>query len=180
MKRKYPKVEGYWVYTIYVPSINKYYVGISKQKCCRRWIKSKYNGTVLEPYLEEWDSMGKTVLVDDLSTKEDALKKEDALIQELNNLCINERRSGLIYVNNKNGYEREYREENREQYNEYQRQWNKDNKEKRRKYDKQYRENNKEKVREKNKQYRENNKEQINRQQRQRRLKKKLEKQQKQ
>lgn len=116
-KRKYPKVVGYWVYTIYIPSIAKYYVGVSKQQCSHRWIKSKYNGTVLEPYLDEFDSMIKTVVVDNL-TKEEALKKEDALIQELNDLCVNERRSGLI-ANDINAYHRECYKNNQEHKKQY-------------------------------------------------------------
>lgn len=112
--RKYPKVKGYWLYTIFIPSIQKYYVGVSKQQCWRRWNKSNYIGKSLEPYLDEFESMIKTVIKDNL-TKEQALKKEDALIQELRlkNLCINERRSGLI-ANDINAYNREYYQNNTE------------------------------------------------------------------
>lgn len=151
-KRKYPEVKGWWVYSIKVPSINKYYIGVSKQKCCyKRWQKAFYKEKSLKPYLSEWDSMIKTVLVDNL-TKEEAYQYEGKIIDALsmNNLCINERRSGLIKVSDVNAYMREYREDNKEQYNEY------------------------------HKQYYERNKEKINQQKRQRRLKKKLEKQQNQ
>lgn len=161
-KRKYPEIKGYWVYSIQVPSINKYYIGVSRCKeCYQRWQKSLYNGTALEPYLDEFDSMIKTVLVDNL-TKEEALKYEDALIQELqmNDLCINSKRSGLI-ANDINSYNRELLKNNTE-YHENHKQ-----------LCKQWREDNKEKIREYNKQYYEKNKEK----QRQRRVKKKLEKQ---
>lgn len=166
--RKYPEVKGYWVYSIYVPSIAKYYVGISKSKeCCQRWQKSRYIGIVLEQYLDEWDSMEKTVIQDNL-TKEEALKKEDELIQalRLKDLCINSNRSGLIRVTDKNAYNREYYKNNseyRKRRKEYIKQWQKDNKEK---------------EKERKKQYYEDNKEKISKQRRQRRLKKKLEKQQ--
>lgn len=140
-KRKYEEVKGYWVYSIKVPSINKYYIGISKRKkCCDRWIKTRYVGTALEQYFDEWQSMEKTVLVDNLN-KQESFIYEDNIIRALsmNNLCINERRSGLIYASDKNGYEREYREDNREKYNEYHRQWSKDNREKKNKYQRKYR-----------------------------------------
>lgn len=80
----------------------------------------------LEPYLDEWDSMIKTVLVDNLS-REDSYIYEGNIIRALsmNNLCLNEQHSGLI-TNDKNTYAREYmkqyREDNREQYNEYHKQ----------------------------------------------------------
>lgn len=119
-KRKYPKVVGYWVYSIYVPSVNKYYIGISKQQCCQRWKKKDYKGIIIEPYLDEWDNMVKTVVKDNL-TKEQALKKEDELIQSLRlkDLCLNERRSGLITKNDRNGYNKEYYENNPEYFKQY-------------------------------------------------------------
>lgn len=79
--------------------------------------KKWYKGIVIEPYLDEWESMEKTVIKDNL-TKEEALKKEDALIQELNDLCINERRSGLI-TKDKNEYQKQYYEDNTEYYKQY-------------------------------------------------------------
>lgn len=127
-KRKYPKVKGYWVYSIKVPSNNKYYIGISRYKeCWQRWQKANYKGTALEPYLSEWDSMIKTVLVDNLTTKKESLIYEDNIIQalQMNNLCINSYRSGMITSNEnvyQKDYQREYRENNREQYNEYHKQ----------------------------------------------------------
>lgn len=176
--RKYQEVVGYWVYSIQVPSINKHYIGVSKQQCYKRWCKSYYKDTVLEPYLEEFDSMIKTVLVDNL-TKEEALKYEDNIIRalQMNNLCINERRSGLIEVSDVNTYMRKYRKDNPE-YRERQKQCNKqyyeNNKEKYQEYKKQWDKDNPEYM----KQYYEKNKEKIREQQRQYRLKKKLEKQQ--
>lgn len=137
-KRKYPEVKGWWVYSIKIPSINKYYIGVSKQKCCQRWRKSLYKGMALEPYLDEWDSMIKTVLVDNL-TKEQAYQYEDNIIRalQMNNLCVNELRSGLV-ANDKNAYKRELRKNNteyRELQNQAVRQWRLNNPE----YYKQYR-----------------------------------------
>lgn len=127
-KRKYPKVSGYWIYSIKIPSINKYYIGMSRRKeCWERWCKSKYKGSSLEPYFSEWQSMEKTILANGL-TKEEALKYEDNIIQALsmNDLCINSKRSGLITSDinvYQKDYQKEYRENNREQYNEYHKQY---------------------------------------------------------
>lgn len=175
MKRKYPKVKGYWVYSIYVPSVNKYYIGVSKCKeCSQRWNKPTYKTTALEPYLEEFDSMIKTVLVDNL-TKEQSYQYEDAIIRglQMNNLAINKQRSGLFRTNDKNVYNKQYHKQRYETDDEYRerakqqaKQYNWDNKEKMREYRREYQ-----------RQYRLNNKEKILEQQRQRRLKKKLEQQ---
>lgn len=111
--RKYTEVQGWWIYTIYVPSINKYYIGISGQEnCYQRWQKCQYKGGSLEPYLSEWESMEKTVLMDGL-TYEEALKFEDNIIQrfKVNDLCINKYRSGWIAKNDKNAYRREKRKQ---------------------------------------------------------------------
>lgn len=141
-KRKYEKVSNYWVYSIKVPSINKYYIGVSKQQCYHRWCKTYYKGMALEPYLDEWDSMIKTVLVDNL-TKEQAYQYEDNILRALsiNNLCINTNRSGLIEVSDINAYNREYKKqlyENNPEYREREiqraKQWRLDNPE----YHKQY------------------------------------------
>lgn len=150
--RKYPKVSGYWVYSIKIPSVNKYYIGVSRRKeCYKRWDKSKYVGTAIEPYLDEWDSMIKTVLVDNL-TKEEAYKYEDNILRALkmNDLCINKQRSGLFRTNDANAYNREWKKNNPE-----------------------YRERQKQNT----KQYYENNKEQIKQRARQNYQKKKLEQQ---
>lgn len=138
MGYKYEEVKGYWVYSIKIPSINKYYIGVSGyKKCCDRWKKSKYKGMALEPYLDEWETMEKTVLIDGLSSKKEALIYEDNIIRALNNLCINERRSGLISVNDKNAYMREYYQNNTE-YREQKKQYRENNKEKIQEYMNQY------------------------------------------
>jgi acetyl/propionyl-CoA carboxylase alpha subunit len=174
-KRKYPEVKGYWVYSIQIKSNGKYYIGVSKcKKCSQRWQKSRYKGTALEPYLDEWDSMIKTVLVDNL-TKEQAYQYEDNIIRalQMNDLCINTNRSGLIRVSDTNAYQRELLKNNPE-YREREKQYCKQRYEN----DVEFRERVKQQV----KQWRKDNKEKWNeyqrQQQRQRRLKKKLEKQQ--
>jgi len=166
-KRKYEAIQGYWVYSIYVPSVNKYYIGTSKRQCCQRWQKSQYKSTILNQYLNEWDSMTKTVLVDGL-TKEQAYQYEDNIIQALkmNDLCINERRSGLIRVNDVNAYMKQY-----------QKQWKLDNPEYQKEYHKQYHETNPEYKKQYNKQYYEKNKEQTKQRVKKWRSKKKLEQQ---
>lgn len=115
MKRKYPEVKGYWVYSIKIKSVGKYYIGVSGyKKCSQRFSKNKYETTVLNQYLDEWDSIEKIVLIDGLS-KVDAYNYEDNIIRALkmNNLCINELRSGLI-TSDKNAYKRELRKNNTE------------------------------------------------------------------
>lgn len=182
-RKKYEEVKKYWVYSIQIPSVNKYYIGVSKQKCSQRWQKANYKGTALEPYFSEWDNLIKTVLVGNL-TKEEALKYEDNIIQALsmNNLCVNSNRSGLI-TNDINTYQKEYRKENNTEYQEYQKQYREDNKEQIREYHKQYNENPeyRERNNQRSKQWQKDNKEQYNEYQReyqrQRRLKRKLEKQ---
>ena len=125
VKRKYPYIKGWWVYSIKIPSINKYYIGVSKQQCNQRWKKSYYKDNSLNQYLDEWDLMEKTVLIDGLSSKKEALIYEDSIIRALkmNDLCVNERRSGLI-ASDKNTYQREYRENNPESYKHHQQQAN--------------------------------------------------------
>lgn len=182
MVRKYPKVEGYWVYSIKIPSNNKYYIGVSKLKCNQRWCKRRYKGMALEPYLSEWDNLIKTVIQDGL-TETEALKMEDDLIQALRfiDLCVNTNRSGLVKAKDANAYNKELRKNNpeyREQIKQYQKQYYENNKERENQRNKQWRENNKEKRREYRKQYYEKNKESINEKRRQRYQKKKLEKQQ--
>lgn len=117
------------MYSIKVPSVNKYYIGTSKLQCSRRWNKSTYKDNSLAPYLNEWDSLIKTVIKDGL-TKTEALKMEDDLIQALRfiDLCINFKRSGLI-TDDINAYQREYYQTNTE-YRELCKQYQLENKEK--------------------------------------------------
>lgn len=143
-KKIYEEVKGYWVYSIQVPSINKYYIGISGvKKCSQRWYKKAYESSSLAPYLDEWDSMIKTVLIDGLN-REQAYQYEGKIIDALsmNNLCINKQRSGLIRVSDINAYHKECYKNNSE-YRENQKQ-----------RAKQYRYNNREQIREYRKQYR--------------------------
>lgn len=192
MNRKYPEVKGWWVYIIQVPSVGKFYIGVSGAKeCSKRWFKKGYKSGSLAPYLEEWEDMNKNVIQDGLS-KEEAYQLEDALIQCLSryNLCINEQRSGLIRASDVNAYNREYKKQYYKNNTEYSerakqrtKQWYENNKEKAKKYGKQYRENNKENHNEYQKQYYKNNPEYREHKKqylRQWRLKKKLEQQQNQ
>lgn len=69
----------------------------------------------LEPYLDEWQDMVKTVLIDGLN-KQDAFMYEGKIIDALsmNNLCLNERRSGLIRTNDRRSYYKELKKNNTE------------------------------------------------------------------
>lgn len=181
-KRKYPEVKGYWVYSIKIKSNGKYYIGVSQMQCRQRWHKSAYKGGSLKEYLQEWESMEKTVLVDNL-TKEQAYQYEDNIIRalQMNDLCINKQRSGLIEANDVNAYMREYRKNNteyRERHNQQCYKWRENNKEKYNEYRRQWRLKNKDKINQRSKQWRENNREKYNEWQRQYRLKKKLEREQ--
>jgi len=184
-KRKYPEVKGYWVYSIKIPSNGKFYIGVSKcKKCSQRWHKAGYVGTALEQYLDEWQDMIKTVLIDGLN-KQDAFIYEGKIIDALkmNDLCINSNRSGLIEVSDANAYHRELLKNNleyHEHHNQLQKQYHKQRytnnpeyQEQAKQRAKQYYENNKEKILERQKQYYEKNKEKISEKRRQRRLKKK-------
>lgn len=176
-RKKYEEVKGYWVYSISIPSVGKFYIGVSKLQCSQRWNKSTYKDNSLEPYLDEWENMVKTVIQDNL-TKEEAYQLEDALIQALNDLCINERRSGLI-TNDVNGYKRELYNNNteyREREKQRSKQWQLDNPN----YQKQYRENNpeyRERNNQRSKQWQKDNKEKKREYDKQRYEKKKLEQQ---
>lgn len=92
-------------------------------------------------------------------TKEEALKREDELIiryDTINN-GYNKQRSGLIKVGREKEYQKEYREKNREEYNEYQKEYNKQyhekNREKWNEYQKQYNQDHREKYNEYQKEY---------------------------
>lgn len=150
---KYEKVNNYWVYSIKIPSINKYYIGVSKLQCCQRWQKSRYQSGSLKEYLQEWQDMEKKVLIDGLN-REQSYLYEGKIIEALskNDLCINTNRSGLIQANDINAYHREFYQNNHEYHEnqkqrckqwrldnpEYYKQWQKDNKEKWNEYMKQY------------------------------------------
>lgn len=115
--KKHYEVEKFWVYTIYVPSIKKYYVGCSQQTSSEhRFTKSTYKTKTLGKYLNEWEKMSFNVIVDDL-TKEEALLLEDKIIQfyKKNNLCINKNRSGQCTKNMreyKRNYNKQWRQNN--------------------------------------------------------------------
>lgn len=165
-KRKYPKVVGYWVYSLYVPSIDSYYIGISKQQCSERWRKGRYKETTLEQYLDEWDNIVKTVIQDGL-TKEQAVQLEDELVIKYRNenRCVNQYRSGWICKNDIIAYNREFRNNNREHCRNYYRQYREKNREELNKYQKEYQ-----------KKLREKNREEVNRKQRERYHKRKAKK----
>lgn len=123
-KRKYPIVIRWWVYSIYIPSIDSYYIGMSKRQCCERWVKNHYKTMSLNSYLDEWESMVKTVIRDGLTEKQ-AVKLEDKLITKYTKIgkCINQRRSGWIAKTNRNVYQKEQRDNNRKEVNRKQREY---------------------------------------------------------
>lgn len=122
--RKYPKTTGYWVYAHTTPN-GMYYIGMSKQQPYFRWRKSKYEDTILEQYISKygWENIQHKVLVDGL-TKKEAERLEDRLIVTLsmNDLCINEKRSGGIARDNKQAYNKQYREDRKEEMQVYDKQ----------------------------------------------------------
>ena len=166
---------NYSVYQHVTPD-GLYYFG-QTNNIKRRWSSNgiQYKGTSLYPYIEKfgWDNIKHIVLFKD-QTRENALWIEDFLIETAreDGVCINQQRSGL--VSKEEGYQREYREQNKEQIKEQQKQYYERNKDKIREYQEQnkdkineqkrkYYERNKEKFKE----YREQNKEQIREYQRQ-------------
>lgn len=138
----------YFVYEHWTPS-DEVYVGVTGQDLKERWKPSAYKGISLEPYINEfgWDNISHTV-VDEFYTRDEALKKEDELIQYYREqgCCINSHRSGLIQASNPKEY-------NKQRYQ--------DNKEDILAQNKQYREEHKEEIQAQNKQYYEANKEEL-------------------
>ena len=150
---------NYSVYQHVTPD-GMYYFGATNN-IKRRWSSNGagYKTTSLYPYIEKfgWDNIQHIILFRD-QTKENSLWMEDFLITtaQEDGVCINQRRSGL--VSKEEGYQREYREQNKEQIKEQQKQYYERNKEK----FKEYQEQNKEQIRE----YQKQNKDKINEQKR--------------
>lgn len=147
------KTEGYWVYEITTPN-GMVYVGMSSYKyTCQRWQPSLYKRKSLYPYIEEfgWDVLKKEVIKDGL-TKEEAFQFEDSLIRKYKGegRCINDRCSGgLCCDGDKKEYNKQYRDEHKEEIIRKHRQYNDEHKEKL----KQYRDEHKEQMREYNRKY---------------------------
>lgn len=150
MRRIYPKTTGYWVYAHTTPN-GMIYIGMSKQQPCRRWQKSLYKThNSLAQYIEQygWENIEHRVVIDGL-TKKQAEQWEDRLIQALsmNGLCINKQRSGGIYRDDKQAYDKQWREDHKEErtaYNQaYNKQYYEGHKEEHKAYDKQYRKDHK-------------------------------------
>ena len=166
---------NYSVYQHVTPD-GMYYFG-QTNNIKRRWSSNGagYKTTSLYPYIEKygWDNIKHIVLFEN-QTRENALWIENFLIETAreDGVCINQQRSG--HVSKEERYQREYREQNKEQIKEQQKQYYERNKDKIREYQEQnkdkineqkrnYYERNKEKFKE----YREQNKEQIREYQRQ-------------
>lgn len=127
--RKYPKITGWWVYCHITPD-EKFYIGYSgKDRCWKRWSPTRYKGTALYPYVQQygWDNIEHLVLADGL-TEEQAIKIEGGLIDKATECgwCINDRNSGYVYTTDINKYKREYQKKYlREYQREYQKKCNK-------------------------------------------------------
>ena len=96
------KVKGYWVYTVTCPD-GMVYIGMSmRENTSRRWKKQNYESCSLYPYIElwGWKNLKKEVIKEGL-TKEGAFDLEEELISfcELNGVCINQRHSGGVTLN---------------------------------------------------------------------------------
>ena len=179
------------IYSIRSPHTDKYYIGSTTQKLCKRFgdhtknYKAYLNDTyqfitsfkILElgdayiELLEEMNCDNKTMLQ----------KREGELIREHKNNCVNKCIAGRTkkeyHIENKE-LEKQYRLDNKEYIQEQQKQYRNDNKEHIRELSKQYRIDNKEHynqwridnkehIREQAKQYRIDNKEQIKEQKKQ-------------
>lgn len=179
----------YKVYLHICPN-NMVYVGVTSQDLKLRWRPSQYKKTALRHYIElyGWENI-KHKVVFEFDNKEEALKKEDELIQNYRELeiCINEQRSGWI-SKDVNAYTRQLKKDNpeyRERCNAYARQLKKNNpeyKEKQneltRKWIKEHKDDPefKRKRNEKSSEYQRNHREERNAYKRQWRAKKKAEK----
>ena len=154
--------KNYVVYQHVTPD-GMYYFGAT-QNVEKRWECNgiHYKRTSLQPYIEKygWENIKHIVLFRDQS-KEDALFIEDFLITtaQEDGVCINKQRSGLI--TKKEGYDKQYREQNKDKKSDYNREYYEQNKEQILEQTKQYYEQNKEQILDKNKQYREQNRDKI-------------------
>lgn len=92
------KLNNYWIYTIYVPSVEKYYVGCSRQfPAYKRFSKDKYKTKSINKYLDEYETWQFNIVVDNLN-KEEALQLEQKIIDfyRKNDKLINKNNSGYI------------------------------------------------------------------------------------
>lgn len=126
------------IYKVYVHKVDTedgpmYYTGVTCQKVWQRWKPSCYKNSghgkcSLWPYIEKygWDTI-EHVVVYETNNREEAMKIEDMLICGYSALGmrINERRSGHIWLTDKNAYARNQRANN-PKYAEHQLQYERD------------------------------------------------------
>lgn len=136
--------KGYTVYTHKVIDEERgpiWYVGVTKQRLCQRWRADQYTNSSLEPYILKygWSDIEHRAIANGLD-RETALKLEDFLILMYRSAdcCINRNRSGLIELEDKNGYEKRWREEHRAERSEYNRQWRETHREEQLNYKNEY------------------------------------------
>lgn len=112
------KLKDWWVYIIKTPN-GFYYVGYSgKPFTNKRWRKSLYKRTALQPYIEQFgfNNLEKIVIKDGL-TEIEAVKLEKYLISlyYVIGRCINKQSSGWSYKNNPQEYKKVWAEEHKEE-----------------------------------------------------------------
>lgn len=159
--RKYPKVNGWWVYVIKTPN-NMYYPGYSggkdgNKQCWQRWRPDDYKATSLSPYIEEydWDNLEKIVVVDGL-TEDEAVKWEGVLIKLYRSIgcCINKNGSHWECKNNPKEYKRKWHKEHIDRVSEQHRQYYQEHCEEVKQKSRLYRQEHRVEVKEKQTQYR--------------------------
>jgi len=118
----------YKVYTHWTPD-GMVYVGVTSQKLYNRWKPSAYKGKSLWFFIEKfgWENIEHKVIFE-FDNKEEALNKEDELIQYYRELgiCINKQRSGHITLD-MTSYTKEYNETHSVHIKERKKRWNTDN-----------------------------------------------------
>lgn len=132
------------------------YVGVTSMKLHRRWKPYAYKSSSLEKYIDEfgWENITHEVIYT-CYERDEAHAIEDMMIEYWSeqNICINERRSGLISKIDRKKYVVEYRESHRDEINERSRKNYKKDPERRKAISKRFRQNHLEKEKERVRNY---------------------------
>ena len=158
------------IYTIRSPTTDKYYIGSTTQKLCKRfsdhkinyklYLKGAFNFITSFELLELGDAYIELLEEINCNNKTQLVKREGELIREHKKDCVNKRIDGRTpkeyNIDNKE-HIKQYRIDNKEHIKEYGKRYNIDNKEHIKEYGKQYNIDNKEHI----KQYQIDNKEHI-------------------
>ena len=129
----------YKVYTHTAPN-GDVYVGVTKN-IKYRWRPSAYKRTALEPYINEfgWRNIKHEVIYT-CEDRTEAFEVEDDMIEYYGEkgVLINKLRSGLLCTTNRQEYDKQYRDEHKNEITEWHKQYYKEHREERLAYAKQH------------------------------------------